>query len=186
MTIDQNYPKLPAMNNHFSILYKLGDTAEEVNINTVEENKNAALALAEQARHSIDIFSQDMDAEIYNNDDFEQAVITLAKKHPNTKIRILTRDSRIAVQNGHRLIRLAQHLTSSVFINKPVDEYSDEQTEFLIADKIGLLYRTSASHRNYQASLNFMTPQRAAKLTEFFNKAWEHSTADIQTRRVYV
>lgn len=174
------------MSNDFSILYKLGDTSEEVSINTVEENKNAALALAEQARHSIDIFSQDMDAEIYNNDDFEQAIITLAKRHPNTKIRILTHDSRIAVQNGHRLIRLAQHLTSSVFINKPSDEYSDAQAAFLIADKVGLLYRTSASHRNYKASVNFMTPQRAAKLTEFFNEAWEHSTPDMQTRRIYV
>jgi len=102
------------------------------------------------------------------------------------KIRILTRDSRIAVQNGHRLVRLAQHLTSSVFINKPSDEYSDEQATFLIADKVGLLYRASASHRNYQASFSFMTPQRAAKLTEFFNEAWGHSAPDMQARRIYM
>lgn len=174
------------MDNDFPIHYKLGETSEEVHISTAEENRNAAIALAEQAHHSIDIFSQDMDTEIYDNEAFEQAIFSLAKKHPNTKIRILTRDSRIAVQNGHRLTRLAQQLTSSVFINKPADEYSDEQAAFLIADKTGLLYRATASHRNYKASVNFMTPQRAAKLTEFFNEAWEHSTPDIQVRRIYV
>ncbi len=166
--------------------YKLGETIEEVHIDTAEENKNAALALAKQAKYSIDIFTQDLDAEIYNNKEFEQVIFTLAKKHPNTKIRILTQDSSKAVRNGHRLIKLAQSITSSVFINNPSAEYKDEQCAFLVVDKIGLLYRVTANNRNYKASTNFMSPQRAGKLTEFFNEVWEQSTPDIQTRRMYI
>jgi len=168
------------------MFYKLGETVEEVHIDSVEENKNAAIALVKQARHSIDIFTQDMDTEIYNNKEFEQSIFNLAKKHPNTKIRILAQDTSIAVRNGHRLIKLAQHITSSVFINNPSREYKDEQSAFLVVDKIGLLYRKTASHRNYKASFNFMAPQRAGKLTDFFNEVWQHSTADIQTRRIYM
>ena len=174
------------MAKELPVFYKLGETVEEVHIDSAEENRNAAIALAKQARHSIDIFTQDMDAELYNNDDFEQSVFELAKKHPNTKIRILAQDTGMAVRNGHRLIRLAQNITSSVFINNPSREYSDEQCAFLVADKLGLLYRTTASYRNYKASINFMSPQRAGKLTDFFNEVWEHSTPDIQTRRIYM
>lgn len=166
--------------------YKLGETVEDIQINTVEENKNAAIALTTQARHSIDIFTQDMDAALYDNEIFEQSIFKLAKRHPNTKIRILAQDTGIAVRNGHHLIRLAQQLTSSVFINNPSREYKDEKCAFLVVDKIGMLYRTTASHRNYKASINFMDPQRTGKLTDFFNEVWEHSTPDIQTRRIYM
>ncbi len=168
------------------MFYKLGETAEEIHIDTVEENKNAAISLVKQARHSIDIFTQDMDAEIYNNNAFEQSIFDLAKRHPNTKIRILTKDSGIAVRNGHRLIKLAQSITSSVFINNPSAEFKDEQCAFLVVDKLGMLYRVTANNRNYKASINFMSPQRAGKLTDFFNEVWQHSSPDIQTRRIYM
>jgi hypothetical protein len=174
------------MTKELPVSYKLGETDAEVHLDTAEENKNAALSLVKQARFSIDIFSQDLDAELYNNQEFERSIFNLAKRHPNTKVRILTQDSQVAVRNGHRLIKLAQSLTSSVFINNPSREYRDEKCAFLAVDNLGLLYRVSASNRNYKASLNFMSPQRAGKLTDFFNEVWEHSTPDIQTRRIYM
>lgn len=174
------------MTKELPMFYKLGETVEEVHVDSAEENKNAAISLVQQARYSIDIFTQDMDAEIYNNKEFEQSIFNLAKRHPNTKIRILTQESGKSVQNGHRLIKLAQSITSSVFINNPSREYKDEQCAFLVVDKLGLLYRITANNRNYKASINFMSPQRAGKLTDFFNEVWEHSTPDIQTRRIYM
>jgi len=166
--------------------YILGETKAEVHLETAEENKNAAVSLVEQARHSIEIFTQDMDAAIYNNKAFEQAIFNLAKNHAGTRIRILTNDSRKSVQNGHCLIRLAQSLTSSVFIHTPSPEYNNLQGSFLIVDKVGLLHRVSASNQNYQASVNFMSPQGAGKLLDFFDEAWDHSTPDMQTRRIYM
>lgn len=174
------------MAEELPVFYKLGETPAEVHIDSVEENKNAALSLAKQARHCIDIFTQDLDAEIYNNAEFEQSVFMLSKRHPNTKIRILAQNTRKAVQNGHRLIKLAQTLTSSVFIHNPSREFKDEKCAFLVVDQKGVLYRVTANNRNYKASINFMAPQRAGKLTDFFNEAWEHSTPDIQTRRIYM
>ena len=174
------------MAKELPIFYKLGETDAEVHIDTAEENKNVAISLVTQAHISIDIFSQDLDNELYNNEEFERSIFNLAKRHPKTKIRILTQDSQLAVRSGHRLIKLAQSLTSSVFINNPSREYRDETCAFLIVDKLGLLYRVSASNRNYKASINYMSPQRAGKLTDYFNEMWEHSTPDIQTRRIYI
>ena len=166
--------------------YKLGETAAEVQVYTAEDNKNAAISLVKQAHYSIDIFTQDLDTEIYNHEEFEQSIFDLAKKHPNTRIRILVQDSRKAAQNGHCLIRLAQNLTSSVFIYNPPVEYKNERSAFMVVDKLGLLHRTSALDKNYKGSVNFMSPQRAGKLVDFFNEAWDHSTPDMQTRRIYM
>ncbi len=166
--------------------YILGETAAEVQTYTTEDNKNAAVALVKQAHYSIDIFTQDLDIEIYNDIEFEQSIFNLAKKHPNTRIRVLVQDSKKAAQNGHCLIRLAQNLTSSVFIHNPSDEYKSEKSSFMIVDKLGLLHRVTAVDRNYKGSVNFMSPQRAGKLTEFFNEVWDYSTPDMQTRRFYM
>ena len=166
--------------------YKLGETEAEVEVTTAEENRDAAISLVKQASYSIDIFSQDLDAQIYDNKEFERSLFELARKHPSTRIRILVQDSRKAVQDGHCLIRLAQTLTSSVFINTPSRLYRDKQCGFVIVDKLGLLYRVSATDRNYKGSVNFMSPRRAGKLSDYFDEVWEHSKPDIQTRRIYM
>ncbi|HHJ35291.1 MAG TPA: hypothetical protein ENJ87_05965 [Gammaproteobacteria bacterium] len=168
------------------MFYKLGETKAEIQVETSEENKNVALSLVKQAHNNIDIFTQDLDAEIYNNEEFERSIFNLARKHPDTRIRILVQDSRKAAQDGHCLIRLAQNLTSSVFIHKPSPEYKDEQCSFMVVDKLGLMYRVTTNNRNYRTSINFMSPQRAGKLVDFFNEVWAGSTPDVQTRRIYM
>ena len=175
-----------AMNKECPKHYKLGKTKTEIHIDSAEENKNAAVCLAEQARYSIDIFTQDLDADIYNNKEFEHSIFKLAKRHHSTRIRILLQDSGKSIQNGHRLIRLAQTLTSSMFIHTPSAEHKDEQCAFMLADQLGFIHRPVAIDRNYKASANFMSPQRAGELTDFFNVVWEHSTSDRKTRRLYV
>jgi hypothetical protein len=167
-------------------LYVLGETRAEVKIDSAEENANAAISLAKQARYSLNIFSQDMDANVYDNPEFERSVFNLARRHPSTRIRILTMDSTPAVRKGHCLVRLAQTLTSSVFIHNPAPEHRSEISAFLVADGVGLLYRNRGAHNHYEASVNFMSPQRAGKLDEFFNAAWDMSTPDPQVRRLYI
>jgi hypothetical protein len=174
------------MTNEPTMPYILGETNKEIKVDTVEENIITTISLAQQARYSIDIFTQDLDTEIYSNKEFEQSIFKLAKKHPSTRIRILVQDSRKAVRNGHRLVRLAQTLTSSVFINNPSADHKNEQSSFMVVDQLGFIYRVSATDRNYRASINFMSPRRAAELSDFFSEMWEHSTADAETRRLYV
>ena len=167
-------------------LYILGETRAEVIIDTAEENANAAISLAKQARYNLNIFSQDLDAMVYDNPAFERHVFNLARRHPSTRIRILTMDSSAAVRNGHCLIRLAQTLTSSVFIHNPAPEHRNEISAFLVADDVGLLYRNRGARSHYEASVNFMAPRRAGILADFFNEAWDMSTPDPQVRRLYI
>ncbi|MCK5395645.1 MAG: hypothetical protein KAJ32_06615 [Gammaproteobacteria bacterium] len=166
--------------------YILGETADEIQVDSVDEYQRITLSLIEQARNSIDIFTQDLEAAIYDDKNIEQLIFTLSKRHPNTRIRILVQDSRRPVQDGHRLIRLAQRLTSSVFIHNPSSKYKDEQGAFMVVDDIGLIHRSVATSRTYKASANFKSPGPAAKLIDYFNTIWEHSISDVQTRRMYI
>lgn len=166
--------------------YILGETIGDIQVNTIEEYKNTTLSLAQQARKSIDIFTQDLEPEIYSNNEFEQSIFTLSKRHPDTRIRILVQDSASAIQKGHWLIKLSQRLTSSVFIHKPSFKYRDESCAFMIVDNIGLIHRTVATSMVHKATANFYSPRPAAKLSDFFQPIWEHSNPDIQTRRIFL
>ncbi len=166
--------------------YILGETQEEVQIDTIEENKNTAISLAQQAHTSIDIFTHDMDSGIYSNKKFEQSIFNLARRHPNTLIRILARDTKRAVQSGHCLIRLAQSLTSSVMIHNPSRDHRDILINFMVVDRIGLLYRPASTRKNYNATFNFKAPRRATEIADLFNEMWQQSTPDTQIRRIYV
>lgn len=166
--------------------YKLGDTNIEISLSSVEENRNAVVSLAYQARHTINIFTQDLDAALYNNKAFEKHIFKLATRHRSAKIHILVQDSTRAIQNSHRLIVLAQKLTSSVFIKNPATKFRNIQSAFMTVDGVGMLYRNQGNSHNYKAALNFMSPQRASELDEFFSEVWELSDIDIQVRRLTI
>ena len=60
------------------VVYKLGETNAEININTPEENTGALIALAQQASRNINIFTQDLDPAIFDNVNFIKAVSQMA------------------------------------------------------------------------------------------------------------
>ncbi|MCG6937898.1 MAG: hypothetical protein LJE83_06950 [Gammaproteobacteria bacterium] len=166
--------------------YKPGEKSKNIPIESVDDYRNAAISLLKQAHRGIDIFTPDLEAEIYNHQEIEQSVFNLAKRHPTTRIRILVQDSTAAARDGHCLVRLAQQLSSYVFIHTPSDDYKNEHGAFVVVDNTGFIHRVSTSDRTYRATANFNAPQRAAELTGFFNEVWEHSSADIKTRRLYI
>ncbi len=166
--------------------YKLGKTRAEVSIESAEENRNAAISLVSQARHTINIFSQELDEKLYDNEAFEKHIFELATRHRSVEIRILVQDSSLAIRNSHRLVKLAQRLTSSILIKKPARQFKDTQSAFLTVDGIGMLYRIQGGSRNYKASVNFMSPQRTGKLDDFFTEVWEQSDPDPQVRRLFM
>lgn len=178
-------PSMPATGER-PIFYKLGETSAEINIDSVEENRNAAFSLAKQARRRINIFTQDMDAPLYDNEEFEHHLFKLALRHPSSEIRILVQDSTRAVQRSHRIIRLAHKLTSSIFIRKPVEKYRDVKSAFITVDGVGMIYRIQATQHDYNAAVNFMSPMRTGKLDDFFDEVWDNSEQDPQARRIFM
>ena len=165
---------------------KLGEHDKEIHIDTASENREAAISLAEQARSTLSLFTRDLDPRVFDNSDFERCLFNLVRTHHSTSVRILVVDSSMAVNRGHRLIRLAQKLTSSVYIHNPAREHRNEISTFMVADSIGLLYRPRTTSNNYDAIVNYKAPLRAGELDDYFNEMWERSTPDSQVRRLYI
>ena len=160
----------------------LGDTDQELSIDTREENRAAALSLVSQAQRSLVIMSRDLDPLIYGNPVFVDAVSALARRSRQTQIQILIGGSAAIVRDGHRLIPLSHRLSSSIQIRKMHKEFSRYNEAFLIADKTGVLHRPKADL--YEARVSFKAPLKARELLDTFNTIWDVSAPDPELRRI--
>jgi len=162
----------------------LGESKQKILLETIEENRLAAIALATQANRSLHIFSYDLDPMIYDNSEFFEAVKQLAIGHSHAQIQIIIQDSRKVIEKGHRIIELARRLSSNIHIRKTPAEMKSYSQAFLIADKTGLLYRTIGDR--FEGYVNFDDRFECKNMLDFFATTWEHSAPDPELRRLHI
>ena len=162
----------------------LGEDREILELSTGEENRQVALALAGQARRRILILSRDLDHTLFDNEAFQQAASDLARRSPQAHVHILVHDAQRAIKNGHRLVDLAQRLSSRVEIRRTAEEFVRSNEAFLVVDESGYLRRPVADR--YEASASFCAPKEVRELAKFFTEVWQQSHAEPQLRRLHL
>lgn len=162
--------------------WRLGETAGEHRVDTIAEAREAALALARQARLTLRIFSRDLDAELFSTPEFRDAVSELARRGRKTEIRILVKDPTAAIRRHHELVSLVQHLSSHVGARRIGDDWRDEICAFLLADEHGLLWRPYGDQ--FQGSVDFAAGPRGRELRKWFDTVWEASEPEPEFRRL--
>lgn len=163
---------------------RLGVNSQEFTVAGRDEVRSVAHLLSGQAQHSLLLYTEDLEPAIYDQQPFLDAVSRLARSHGQARIRILIADSRLSVQQGHRLIELSRRLSSTIRLRRPAPEYSDFRETFLIADDSGYLHRLHAGR--YEGTGNFHDPARVAELRQYFLEVWERSEPDEEIRRLYL
>ena len=162
----------------------LGKHDEDMAIETPEEAADAAIMLTEQARRLVQIFTRDLDSEVYHNQRIASALSAIARRSPSSEVQILIQDSRPAISANHILVGLCQQLTSYVKVRRMNDDYLLAPDEFLVVDKIGFLYRKT--YRSYEGLVNFCSAAKAQRLDEAFNEIWNLSSADPDFRLLHI
>lgn len=163
---------------------QLGQDDQHIRLADRVENQSASLALASQARRCIEIFSWNLEPDLYDAPPFIDALQKLALSHRKAQIRILIQDTTKAVKQGHRLIYLAQRIPSKIQVRKPSNEYSDFQQSFLIADAIGIIRRPM--HERFEGELNFKDSIHAKQQLNFFNKVWGEAETAPYLKRLHI
>lgn len=164
--------------------WRLGETAGEHRIDTIAEARDAALALARQARLTLRIFSRDLDAGLYSSAEFRDAVSELARRGRQTEVRILVKDPTAAIRRHHELLGLIQHLSSHIGARRIGDDWQDEISAFLLADEHGLLWRPYGDR--FDGSVDFAAGPRARELRKWFDTVWEASEPEPEFRRLRI
>lgn len=161
--------------------YTLGDTDEELSVDTSDQVALTAVRMVNQSRRTLEILSRDLDPVIYNSAEFAEVVRQLVLKSRYTKVRILVHEPMQIVKRGHRLVDLAMQLSSFIEIRVPDHEFSDFNESILIADEIGFIHRING--QRYEARLNFSDGRRSRILLKQFDEIWGKSRSDQNFKR---
>jgi hypothetical protein len=147
---------------------------------TPEGARAHALALMQQARHRLCLYSPDLEPWLYHNSAIQQACTRLLISDPKCQLRILVRDPTRAVKEGHRLLILSRRLSSNFQIRRINPDHPSEDLAYLIADDRGLLVRPEPEQPAGYALYN--DPGRTRLQQTRFDQAWDLSITDPDLR----
>lgn len=164
--------------------FVLKQDAQAVSVDSSEACRIAALSMVRQAARSVIIISRQLDPQLYDNDEFCQAVSQLVVGSSRAQVRALLRHVDPAVKRSHRLVALAQRLSSFVELRVPAREFDDYNAAVLVVDDAGIIHRRHSDR--FEASVNFNDPRMAQELGRQFEEMWQTAVPDVNLRRSHL
>lgn len=141
---------------------------------TRNETTDARLQLLTDARHQLSIHLPLLDNDSYAGAEELAELRRIAISGRGARIRILLHDPATALRNDHRLIALAQRLSSAIQIRTPVEE-ADRAciAAYLLNDAGGYLFLPDANRAQGRAARRDRAGQ--APLQQDFDEVWERA-----------
>ena len=163
---------------------RLGISDMEIELLARSDTLHATDLMLGQTQSTLEIFSRELDPELYDRQDFLDAVKQLCLRNRKARIRVLLQDPQPVVKRSHRLIELSRRLSSSIEIRQPNPDYSRYNEAFMIADECGLVHFPLADQ--FEGTSNFYNPVEARRKLDYFNEVWERSESPAEFRRLHI
>jgi hypothetical protein len=135
-----------------------------------------SMKLVTQARRKVAILSHDLDAPIYGEDAFIEALSSFVRASRNAHVQILVKNTKPLVENGHKLAKLHQRLSSKILLRKLTVEPEDTDMGFMLCDTNALLYKNDESL--YKGFANFSAAVEVKRLRDTFDYVWDYGEAE--------
>ena len=165
-------------------LPQLGETDDLFHLHNADEHLIHAAGMLRQAKRDLAVFSFDLDPLVFDQPAFLDAFKALALRSRYSRIRILLLDNTLVLQQGHRLVELAQRLPSVIEIRQPHENYFEHRESFLLIDDCGYLHRRS--RENHSGIACYHNRHRVNRLLALFEDAWENGVADRDLARLHL
>lgn len=167
----------------FTNFERQGNIENDLRLESADEIRQAVLEQTENTLQSIKIFSHDLEKDIYNNDDFRATLLKFAQGNRHASVQLLVNDISVALHEGHKLIGLAQQISSIITIKDTPVDYQGVNIAFILFDKDRFIFKPD---RNINIAIQSNCKSRASKLAEFFDSAWEFAEQNPHSRRLSI
>ncbi|MBK8285030.1 MAG: hypothetical protein IPK97_09160 [Ahniella sp.] len=143
--------------------------------------RSFAVLVARGARHQLMLSTRELEFDLFDNDEFIDAVKAVALAGRNVCVRLLVDDIRVAVERDHRLVQLAQRLSSKIEVRRPNVEWSgSDRPALVLNDAGGWLKRNDPTRFDAEGALLDRPRQRELQLA--FDRIWEHAEPETRIR----
>jgi hypothetical protein len=151
-------------------------------VSTQEEVRAAAVAVTAAATRSLAILTPDLEPEIYDHDDFLEALKRFVLARSFARVRVLIVDPARAFKNGNRFVTMGRRLNSYIEFRNVVPEHRGHQEAFCIADEAAILYRPLSEYWRGMAATN--EPAVARKYLDMFDELWHAGELEPELRQL--
>lgn len=162
----------------------LGRDRDAIGFDTQAQARGLAAAMVGQGRRFALLFTRTLDPLLYDNPAFVSGLSQLLRSNPRSYCRVLLQDPEGFAAQDHRLITLAQTLSSYIRLRVVPEEARDELQAFLIVDGLGYLRRPNSAV--YEGNASFNDPREARELGHLFEQWWEQGSELVGARRLHI
>ena len=163
---------------------RLGISDIDIELLTRSDTLHATDLMLEQTQATLEIISRDLDPDLYDRQEFLDAVLQLCHRNRLARIRVLVQDPKPPIQRSHRLIELGRRLSSSIEIRQSNPDYHRYNEAFMIADACGIVLRPLADQ--FEGTANFYNPVEAQRKLDYFTEVWDRSEPQAEFRRLHI
>lgn len=142
------------------------------------------LELIKQARQQICFFGPNIDSVLFDHVEVVERLSQFARSSHRTQIRFAVFDTRSNISHHHRLLPLAQRLTSSIHIHIVNKVHQHSPAMYLLVDDDAYLYCPNAARYTGKADSHDVV--RVHELQNDFDEIWSHSQEDVHMRRLHI
>ena len=145
---------------------------------TKNETRDQLLAVTRSAERQLTIWSADLNAGLFENPAFLEALkrFVLARRH--ARVRLLTSNLPPTAEHRHALLAMADRLPASIEV-RTIEHAPVDASELVLADERGVLYRIHADRWDSMASTN--DPLVARFYLSQFDTAWRTMASSTGT-----
>lgn len=143
-----------------------------------------ALNMAQNSRRHLAILSTNLDIPLYDSEEFATAISLLARTSRYAQVQILVRDTRLLIERGHKLARLAQRLSSKVLLRKLTLEPENSDRAFMLCDSDKLLYKND--DQVYKGFANYAAAVEVKALRGNFDYLWQYAEAEPDLQQLHI
>lgn len=138
------------------------------------ELADARLRLLADARRRVTIYQPVLSDDAYGSAAELAELRRIATSGRGAEIRVIVHAPEDALRDNHRLVALAQRLSSIVLVRTPLEETDlAYASSYLLTDQGGYLFQPDARRAQGRAALADRAAQ--APLMQHFNEVWERS-----------
>ena len=163
---------------------RLGISETPIELLSRRDTLHATDLMLAQTQETLEIFSRELDPDLYDRQEFLEAIQQLCFRNRLARIRVLVQDAKPPTQRSHRMIEVSRRLSSSIEIRQSNPDYHRYNEAFMIADECGIVHRPLADL--LEGTANFYDPVTARRKLDYFTEVWDRSEPQTEFRRLHI
>jgi len=153
-------------------------------VSSKEEARAAVVTVTGLANRGLAILTPDLEAEIYDHDDFLESLKRFVLARSFARVRVLISDPARTLKNGNRFVDIGRRLNSYIEFRDLKPEFRHHSDAFCIADDQAIVYRARSD--TWGGMLGTHEPGVARHYLDIFDSLWHACEVNAELRQLSV